>query len=100
MKCVANVGHVLLCDDACEMVYEWREEEGSDECASRWGVKKESHCECDEMAMCEVQRRKEWGCNVSDVVAAGSCQGCEVLIRGDMKLIGKGGKEVNVVVLE
>jgi hypothetical protein len=82
------------------MVYEWREEEGSDECSSRWGVKKESNCEFDEMAMCEVQRREEWGCNVSDVVAAGGCQGCEVLIRGNMKLIRKGGKEVDIVVLE
>ena len=52
------------------------------------------------MAMCEVQRRKEWGCNVSDVVAAGSCQGCEVSIRGNMKLIRKGGKEVDIVVLK
>ena len=82
MKCVADVRHVLLCDDACEMVYEWREEEGVDERASEWRVEKEGVCERDEMAMGDVQGRGEWGCDVSDVVAAGGCQRCEVLMGG------------------
>ena len=100
MKCVADVRHVLLCDDACEMVYEWREEEGGDERASKWRVEKEGVCGRDEMAVGEVQRRGEWGCDVSDVVAAGGCQRFEVLIGRDMELVGKGRKEVDIVVLE
>ena len=55
MKCVADVRHVLLCDDACEMVYA----EGGDERESKWRVEKEGVCERDEMAMGVVQRRSE-----------------------------------------
>ena len=50
--------------------------------------------------MGEAQSRGECRGDVSYVFTAGSCQGCEVLIRGNMKLISKGGKEVDIVVLE
>ena len=62
MEGVANVGHVLLCDHACKVVYKWGEEEGSDVCTSGWWVEKEGICECDEVTMDEVQSRGEWGC--------------------------------------
>ena len=34
----ADIGHVLLCDHTCEVVYEWGVEERSDVRASVWGV--------------------------------------------------------------
>ena len=36
VKGVANLGHVLLCDDAFKMMYEWGEEKGCDVRANGW----------------------------------------------------------------
>ena len=55
---------------------------GGDKRAGEWRVEKEGVCERDEMVMGDVQGRGEWGCDVSDVVAAGGCQRCEVLMGG------------------
>ena len=51
----ADIGHVLLCDHTCEVVYEWGEEERSDGRASGWGIKQEGSCERDKVAVNKIQ---------------------------------------------
>ena len=50
-----DIGHVLLCDHTCEVVYEWGKEERGDVCASVWGVEQEGSGECDKMSVSKVQ---------------------------------------------
>ena len=51
----ADIGHVLLCDHTCEVVYEWGEEERSDVRASVCGVEQEGSGECDKVPVNRVQ---------------------------------------------
>ena len=52
---VADVGHVLLCDHTCEVVYEWGEQERGDVRASVWGVEQEGSGECDKVPVSKIQ---------------------------------------------
>ena len=51
----ADIGHVLLCDHTCEVVYEWGEEERGDVRASVWGVEQEGSGECDKVPVSKIQ---------------------------------------------